>query len=186
MKAIETIYKGYRFRSRLEARWAVFFDALHLNWQYESEGFELPSGGRYLPDFKITLRKGTLWVEIKPGADESDKFEEFMSSANTPNWYGTILNDIPDPQFVANNINNYYYPENERPFMWFGDGGWDNYHRFCVCISCGEAGFEFNGLCDRIGCKCNPKEQSTAKHQKIISAFAKARGARFEHGENGA
>jgi hypothetical protein len=25
-KAIETHYKGYRFRSRLEARWAVFFD----------------------------------------------------------------------------------------------------------------------------------------------------------------
>ena len=26
IKAIETYYKGYRFRSRLEARWAVFFD----------------------------------------------------------------------------------------------------------------------------------------------------------------
>lgn len=31
MKAIETRYKGYRFRSRLEARWAVFFDALGLS-----------------------------------------------------------------------------------------------------------------------------------------------------------
>ena len=28
IKAIETVYNGYRFRSRLEARWAVFFDAL--------------------------------------------------------------------------------------------------------------------------------------------------------------
>lgn len=27
IKAIDTYYKGYRFRSRLEARWAVFFDA---------------------------------------------------------------------------------------------------------------------------------------------------------------
>lgn len=26
IKAIDTIYKGYKFRSRLEARWAVFFD----------------------------------------------------------------------------------------------------------------------------------------------------------------
>jgi hypothetical protein len=50
IKAIETAYKGYRFRSRLEARWAVFFDALGIEWQYEPEGFELPSG-RYLPDF---------------------------------------------------------------------------------------------------------------------------------------
>ncbi len=38
-KAIETLYKGYRFRSRLEARWAVFFDALGLKWEYEKEGF---------------------------------------------------------------------------------------------------------------------------------------------------
>lgn len=63
IKAIETEYKGYRFRSRLEARWAVFFDAFEINWTYESEGFELPSG-RYLPDFYFT--DWECWVEIKP------------------------------------------------------------------------------------------------------------------------
>lgn len=41
IKPIETLYKGYRFRSRLEARWAVFFDALGLKWEYEKEGFDL-------------------------------------------------------------------------------------------------------------------------------------------------
>jgi hypothetical protein len=41
IKAIETRYKGYRFRSRLEARWAVFFDALGVEWEYEKEGFDL-------------------------------------------------------------------------------------------------------------------------------------------------
>ena len=35
---IETIYKGYRFRSRLEARWAVFMDACGADWEYEPEG----------------------------------------------------------------------------------------------------------------------------------------------------
>ena len=35
LKAIETEYKGYRFRSRLEARWAVFFDACGVKWEYE-------------------------------------------------------------------------------------------------------------------------------------------------------
>ncbi len=39
MRPIETKYKGCRFRSRLEARWAVFFDALGLEWWYEPEGF---------------------------------------------------------------------------------------------------------------------------------------------------
>ncbi len=50
MKVIETEYEGFRFRSRQEARWAVFFDLMHVPWEYEKEGYELPSG-RYLPDF---------------------------------------------------------------------------------------------------------------------------------------
>ena len=45
IKAIETQYKGYRFRSRLEARWAVFFDALQVRWDYELEGFDLGEMG---------------------------------------------------------------------------------------------------------------------------------------------
>lgn len=40
---IETLYRGYRFRSRLEARWAVFFDVAGIPWQYEVEGFDLSS-----------------------------------------------------------------------------------------------------------------------------------------------
>lgn len=42
IKPIETIYNGYRFRSRLEARWAVFLDSLGVKYEYEPEGFELP------------------------------------------------------------------------------------------------------------------------------------------------
>ncbi len=41
MKPIETNYRGCRFRSRIEARWAVFFDALGIKWWYEPEGFAL-------------------------------------------------------------------------------------------------------------------------------------------------
>lgn len=48
---IETRYGGHRFRSRTEARWAVCLDALGLRWDYEPEGYELPGGTRYLPDF---------------------------------------------------------------------------------------------------------------------------------------
>jgi hypothetical protein len=50
IRPIETFYRGYRFRSRLEARWAVFLDAAGIRWQYEVEGFDL-SGVYYLPDF---------------------------------------------------------------------------------------------------------------------------------------
>jgi len=64
LKAIETVYNGYRFRSRLEARWAVFFQTVGIKWDYEIEGFELPNGVRYLPDF--WLSDLNTWLEIKP------------------------------------------------------------------------------------------------------------------------
>lgn len=84
LKAIETQYKGYRFRSRLEARWAVFFDAIQAPYAYEPEGFDL-DGEWYLPDFKLlhgpmacpctaevrdafgwSDEDDYRWVEIKP------------------------------------------------------------------------------------------------------------------------
>lgn len=70
LKAVETKYKGCRFRSRLEARWAVFFEYLEVKWEYEKEGFELGENGRYLPDFWLPTEH--VWVEIK-GAAPSDK-----------------------------------------------------------------------------------------------------------------
>ena len=80
IKAIETSYKGYRFRSRLEARWAVFFDALGVEWQYEPEGFELQDGTRYLPDFlllNVTKTGGSLYAEVKPPDGSASKAKKF-------------------------------------------------------------------------------------------------------------
>src|SRR4051812_37466298 len=64
-KVIETQYRGYRFRSRLEARWAVYFDSLGLKWEYELEGYDLGDGIWYLPDF--WLPQVNMWAEVKPG-----------------------------------------------------------------------------------------------------------------------
>lgn len=62
IKPIETVYNGYRFRSRLEARWAVFFDALNIEYEYEPEGFSF-DGTEYLPDFYLPDHE--MYVEIK-------------------------------------------------------------------------------------------------------------------------
>lgn len=67
--AIETEYAGHRFRSRLEARWAVFFDHLDIKWLYEPQGYDL-RGPQYLPDF--WLPELGVWVEVKGAATEYD------------------------------------------------------------------------------------------------------------------
>lgn len=68
IKAIETRYAGHRFRSRLEARWAVFFDQLGIAWEYEPQGY-LTSAGPYLPDFRLTM--SPRWSDTpKPRSDD--------------------------------------------------------------------------------------------------------------------
>lgn len=64
MKAIGTIYKNVRFRSRLEARWAVFFDEYGLEWEYEPETFKLKNEILYAPDFYLPNLK--CYAEVKP------------------------------------------------------------------------------------------------------------------------
>jgi hypothetical protein len=60
MQAIRTKYGGTWFRSRLEARWAAFFDLCRWSWDYEP----LDLRG-YIPDFVLSFRQPVL-VEVKP------------------------------------------------------------------------------------------------------------------------
>lgn len=88
MTPIETIYKGRRFRSRLEARWAIFFDSIDIGWEYETEGFQIGST-KYLTDFKLLSFGSTkvdLFVEIKPrkpSIEEIKKCYEVSTGTNT-------------------------------------------------------------------------------------------------------
>ena len=91
IKAIETYYKGYRFRSRLEARWAVFFDAAGIKYEYEPEGFEFYNfekrkTDRYLPDF--FLPQFGCYAEVKPS------IEKLMESKSKIS-YAIVSDDTP-------------------------------------------------------------------------------------------
>ena len=57
--SIPTRYKGVQFRSRLEARWAAYFDILKWKWEYEP----IDLNG-WIPDF-IIKGNNDLLVEIK-------------------------------------------------------------------------------------------------------------------------
>jgi hypothetical protein len=68
---IATRYKGYLFRSRLEARYAVLFDHLHIRWEYELEGYNA-GGVWYLPDF--ALIDFQCFAEVKAGTFSAAEF----------------------------------------------------------------------------------------------------------------
>ena len=98
IKPIETIYNGYRFRSRLEARWAVFFDAANIRYQYEPEGFVGYLGIPYLPDFY--LPDFCVYAEVK-GSDKQlkediEKIDQAIDFNSTPISNGLVLlGEIP-------------------------------------------------------------------------------------------
>jgi len=101
IKPIETFYNGYRFRSRLEARWAVFFDAAGIKYQYEPEGFDLGDGIYYLPDFY--LPDDEVWVEIKGSAPSDIECEKMLRFGQlvcgdmrvTGKRYRVLIGEIP-------------------------------------------------------------------------------------------
>ena len=199
IKAIETEYKGYRFRSRLEARWAVFFDEAGIKWEYEPEGFELPSGKRYLPDFKIhnvyDTRSDTtydsLWVEVKGcmTQDDMERIEEFVNFkeakyecdgggyfipvAENPTL---IVGNIPDGTSVADIMYDMYSrfdkEETNHEFNFATvDGDW-----FALALMVGDGGKLV--MC---GCDCN--YDWGYNPELTLNAYTYARQARFEHGE---
>lgn len=59
--SIETEYAGHLFRSRLEAKWAAFFDVHDLRWEYEP--FDLNG---WIPDFLLMGPEISIIADVKP------------------------------------------------------------------------------------------------------------------------
>ena len=64
IRPIRTTYKGVKFRSQLEARWAAWFDQNQIQWEYEPTRFR-----NWMPDFRIVLSGQTVYTEVKPSTD---------------------------------------------------------------------------------------------------------------------
>lgn len=176
IKPIQTRYAGYHFRSRLEARWGVFFDALGLKWEYEKEGYHLPSG-QYLPDFWI--KDIDSWVEIKP--EEPSKLEESLAmelAAITGKDVYIFCNGIRLP--VSDHSDG-----KSNADVFFGNGGGDVMYRWCECSLCGKVGIEYEGRSERLGCKCRSSSDKVYNDSsdRLMAAYTAAMSARFEHGE---
>ena len=157
LKAIETRYNGYRFRSRLEARWGIFFDTLGVEYLYEHEGFDLGELGYYLPDFYIP--KWDCFAEVKP---QQFTEEEFNKCLKLP--IECLLLDVGTPlvnygyycvgQYTGNSYKNYLKieefmrvilgPSADKGRLWFllGESPDDYYLNYDPEIAAKEARFE--------------------------------------------
>lgn len=198
IKAIDTPYKGYRFRSRLEARWAVFLDTINLDWEYESEGYTIQYEGQficYLPDFYIPALDAFLEVKGPP-LNEQDRIKAEALAASTGKAV-IIAQKIPPQDIIVPHfkvvIPNTYsqYFEDETESVW-----WDH----CVlyyCYGCGRTvHLLFETACDHIAsCDCDKHIDYQAFFQvgdRVVEdgwaegvltlehALDTARGARFE------
>lgn len=63
-----TEFDGVLYRSRMEARWAVFFDRLGVKYAYEPVEFTLSDGRKYTPDFYV--EDFDTYIEMKPDDEE--------------------------------------------------------------------------------------------------------------------
>lgn len=160
IKAIETNYKGYRMRSRLEARWAIFFDNLNMKWWYEPEGFSF-NGERYLPDFYLPDFDGGTFAEVKFEATPKE-IDLCRQVSNLTGKIFLICEGVPGPQSLK-----YFYPDED----WTRQG----YPKF-------DHGYEENRMWDSGGDTLSESdiEASICEYTKAVKA---ARAARFEHNE---
>lgn len=182
---IETEYDGYRFRSRLEARWAVFYNALEIPYEYEKEGFALPTW--YLPDFWLPSQG--CWIEIKgstPTQEENNLAEALceFTHANVFIFYGTIPNPdeirVTGPEYEESSDSAiaYIYLDNHST--------WDANYAWCECPKCQTLGIQFEARAAR-NCKCYPIYKPdwdrvfNGNSPKLLEAYREARQARFEH-----
>src|SRR3990167_4849797 len=168
MNPIETVYKGYRFRSRLEARWAVFFGTLGIKWEYEVEGYKLPSG-YYLPDFWLPVFENGMYVEVKPDIKSflptQAKVQDLCIESQKPVW---ICDGVPEAkEYLC------FYPTGQKEVpldLRFGIPLFD------------QAEFEDRMFIDS-GLQAEELWNLVSKNYQ--DAVYKARQVRFEHGEQG-
>lgn len=175
IKPIETYYKGYRFRSRLEARWAILLDHLNAEWEYEPEGFDM-DGLYYLPDFKVTNHAGRggkeIWIEVKGDMTDADREKILRFSKYKPIY---VVGDIPKGEtfdVITDRMQEEAYKSSPAKYNFETVDG-DYFGAYPCVTKSGEfelLGDDHNYLCD-------------ADREKTARAYTAARQARFEHGE---
>ena len=190
LSPVQTEYKGYLFRSRLEARWAVFFDSLGVRWEYESEGYDLGDGIQYLPDFLLHGVKldhflpeenCDIYVEVKGQMTEEDqeKIMRFYDAGAPKDGYlglsktaVLVVGKIPDGTSMEEISEKIAAIKDDWSFNFYTIDG-DSYPAI--------PGVDRNGVFTLFGLDSSYFDHM---NQRISErAYRRARQARFEFGE---
>lgn len=180
VQPIETEYRGYRMRSRLEARWACFFDQLGVRWEYEPQGFETPHGP-YLPDFWLPeVNERGVWFEVKSDGVRGQPDPRWTELAGGTGLPVIVAFGLPSPDPTE------WHPDGNME-EWFaeGHGASDSYREFCICATCGRVGIQHGGDQSQICSHPDDRGGHTLPSERVLACYAAARSARFEHGESG-
>lgn len=141
VKSIPTTYRDVEYRSRLEAKWAAFFD--QLGWQHTYEPFD---GDGYLPDFLIHGDRPML-VEVKPAVSDADYRAAIhkVTAGLTGHWSRDVLLLGADPLpmlasapfvdylsagLLGENLHDDALADGMQP-DWYWDVG-----KWCICREC--------------------------------------------------
>lgn len=196
---IETHYAGCRFRSRLEARWAVFFDHLNIKWDYEAAGYKatcrLGLSGHtddellYLPDF--WLPELEVFIEVKGSLTDRECLRLLDAAAYLSSPVGgcndrdghdlVVLGPVPDPRRPRTPF---------RLHLHKGDlvmAPWTLTKTLCPegPMIANDSGFLRGDHPEAIGRVLLKGDPHLLRDAKYCAALTAARSARFEHGERG-
>ena len=194
MKPIQTEYNGYLFRSRLEARWAVFFDACGVDWEYEPEGIVLSNSMKYLPDFYLIDFHCYFEVKRKGIRDTNEGLEaegRISDGMDCGSWAGIIAYGDPMDDdliifcqetddggggYYENEVTIGIHPDTGKPHLFAYTDCRDRYF-LTSFVEEGSAEIPMNT--QEYGRYCY-KDFVT---EKVVAARNLARQARFEYGE---
>lgn len=207
LRPIDTEYKGYLFRSRLEARWAIFFDLLGIEWTYELQGFKVrENDGYYLPDFY--LKTFNCYFEVKRDSIEGKQWDDALRRCKAmvttvghaiiivrgdPVNYEAKLFAYPAAAEHFSQIRGEYHIRSEKSGQCVDclialDPSYVGRMPAIFCLTSGTYDFYSNKKCEhKIYAFTNNGYSGTYDEwryeQRTKDAALKARQARFEHGE---
>ena len=182
MKPIKTSYRGFKFRSRLEARWGIFFDKLGLRWEYEPQGYVLPGDIPYLPDFKLILPGDEIvYCEVNNGeADDFDPQEtrKLRLFSNEIGCKVILLTSVPEyraynqvaPGLPSNSFQTVFFRDYE-PYIGVVDEYWSQV-------------LKLNSRTGRLEFDLDDRAVRKAFGRGFVEAVGAAKAATFEHGES--